>query len=110
MYGSLHMGIGYALTEDFEADGGVIRAKKMNDCGVLRAHQMPEMELIFIEEAGPRVPVRCPRRGRDWVGADGARDRRSTLPLRRHRTHAACRCAIRPPRQRSSKPNARRKS
>jgi xanthine dehydrogenase molybdenum-binding subunit len=56
MYGSLHMGIGYALTEDFEADGGVIRAKKMNDCGVLRAHQMPEMELIFIEEADPECP------------------------------------------------------
>jgi xanthine dehydrogenase molybdenum-binding subunit len=56
MYGSLHMGIGYALTEDFEADGGVIRAKKMNDCGVLRSHQMPEMELIFIEEEDPECP------------------------------------------------------
>jgi selenium-dependent xanthine dehydrogenase len=56
MYGSLHMGIGYALTEDFDADGGVIRAKKMNDCGVLRAHQMPEMELIFIEEPDPECP------------------------------------------------------
>jgi xanthine dehydrogenase molybdenum-binding subunit len=56
MYGSLHMGIGYALTEDFEAEGGVIHAKKMNDCGVLRAHQMPEMELIFIEEADPECP------------------------------------------------------
>jgi xanthine dehydrogenase molybdenum-binding subunit len=56
MYGSLHMGIGYALTEDFEADGGVIRAKKMNDCGVLRSHQMPEMELIFVEEQDPECP------------------------------------------------------
>ncbi|HEY3393204.1 MAG TPA: molybdopterin cofactor-binding domain-containing protein, partial [Lacipirellulaceae bacterium] len=56
MFGSLHMGIGYALTEDFEADGGMIRAKKMNDCGVLRAHQMPEMELIFIEEPDPECP------------------------------------------------------
>jgi xanthine dehydrogenase molybdenum-binding subunit len=56
MYGSLHMGVGYALTEDFAADGGVIRAKKMNDCGVLRAHQMPEMELIFIEEPDPECP------------------------------------------------------
>jgi xanthine dehydrogenase molybdenum-binding subunit len=56
MYGSLHMGIGYALTEDFEANGGVIRAEKMNDCGVLRAHQMPEMELIFIEEPDPECP------------------------------------------------------
>jgi xanthine dehydrogenase molybdenum-binding subunit len=56
MYGSLHMGIGYALTEDFETDRGVISAKKMNDCGVLRSHQMPEMELIFIEEADPECP------------------------------------------------------
>jgi xanthine dehydrogenase molybdenum-binding subunit len=56
MFGSLHMGIGYALTEDFEAEGGVIRAKKMNDCGVLRSHQMPEMELIFIEEPDPECP------------------------------------------------------
>jgi xanthine dehydrogenase molybdenum-binding subunit len=56
MYGSLHMGIGYALTEDFEADGGVILAKKMNDCGVLRSHQMPEMELIFVEEQDPECP------------------------------------------------------
>ncbi len=56
MYGSLHMGIGYALTEDFEAENGVIVAKKMNDCGVLRAHQMPEMELIFIEEEDPECP------------------------------------------------------
>ncbi|MCI0335380.1 MAG: molybdopterin-dependent oxidoreductase [Planctomycetes bacterium] len=56
MYGSLHMGIGYALTEDFEAANGVILAKKMNDCGVLRSHQMPEMELIFIEEEDPECP------------------------------------------------------
>ncbi len=56
MYGSLHMGIGYALTEDFEAEGGVIHAKKMNDCGVLRSHQMPEMDLIFVEEQDPECP------------------------------------------------------
>ena len=28
----------------------------MNDCGVLRSHQMPEMELIFVEEADPECP------------------------------------------------------
>ena len=28
----------------------------MNDCGVLRAHQMPEMELIFVEEEDPECP------------------------------------------------------
>ncbi len=56
MYGSLHMGIGYALTEDFEVEGAEIQAKKINDCGVLRAHQMPEMELMFIEEPDPECP------------------------------------------------------
>ena len=56
MYGSLHMGIGYGLTEDFEVEGSEILAKKMNDCGVLRSHQMPEMELIFIEEEDPECP------------------------------------------------------
>ncbi len=56
MYGSLHMGIGYALTEDFEAEAGVPLAKKMNDCGVLRSHQMPEMDLIFVEEEDPECP------------------------------------------------------
>ena len=28
----------------------------MNDCGVLRSHQMPEMELIFVEEEDPECP------------------------------------------------------
>lgn len=56
MYGSLHMGIGYALSEDFEVKDSIIRAEKINDCGVLRAHQMPEMELMFIEEPDPECP------------------------------------------------------
>ena len=56
MYGSLHMGIGYALTEDFPVEDSEIQAKKLNDCGVLRAHQMPEMELIFVEEEDPECP------------------------------------------------------
>jgi xanthine dehydrogenase molybdenum-binding subunit len=56
MYGSLHMGIGYALTEECVAEEAVIQAKKMNDCGVLRSYQMPEMELIFVEEPDPECP------------------------------------------------------
>ena len=63
MYGSLHMGIGYALTEDFEVNEGHIGAQKRNDCGVLRAHQMPEMELIFIEEEDPECPFGARRVG-----------------------------------------------
>jgi xanthine dehydrogenase molybdenum-binding subunit len=109
MYGSLHMGIGYALTEDFEADGGVIRAKKMNDCGVLRAHQMPEMELIFIEEPDPECPFGA--RGVGEIGLvptapaiAGALYRydgvvRTRLPMRDSPAAAAI-----------AKPNVRRKS
>jgi selenium-dependent xanthine dehydrogenase len=56
IYGSLHMGIGYALTERFELERGVVQASKINDCGVLRAHQMPEMEIEFVQVADPDCP------------------------------------------------------
>ncbi len=54
--GSIHMGLGYALTENFVCEGGFIKAKKINDCGVLRAEHMPEVEVIFIEEPDPVCP------------------------------------------------------
>ncbi|MBL1216432.1 MAG: selenium-dependent xanthine dehydrogenase [Planctomycetes bacterium] len=57
IYGSLHMGIGYALTEDLPVDAeGRLIARRINDCGVLRAHQMPEMEVIIVEEPEPDGP------------------------------------------------------
>ena len=108
MYGSLHMGIGYALTEDFEAEDGVILAKKMNDCGVLRSHQMPEMELIFVEEEDPECPHRRPRRRRDRPRPHRPVHRRRALQIRRHRPHAAPH-ARSPAAQAITKPNVRRK-
>jgi xanthine dehydrogenase molybdenum-binding subunit len=54
--GSVHMGLGYALTEDFPCEGGHISAKRLNDLGILRAHHMPEVECIFVEEADPETP------------------------------------------------------
>ena len=54
--GSVHMGLGYALTEDFICEEGEIQMQDINACGVLRAHHMPEIEVIIIE-----VPVLiCP--------------------------------------------------
>jgi len=50
IYGAVHMGTGYALTENFPIINGEVQAKRINDCGVLRAHQMPEVEVILIEE------------------------------------------------------------
>ena len=65
-------GLGYALTEDFVVEGGHIQTDTIKSLGVLRAHQMPEIELIFIEEPDPEMAVRRPRRRRDRSRADGA--------------------------------------
>jgi CO/xanthine dehydrogenase Mo-binding subunit len=54
--GSVHMGLGYALTEDFVCEGGEIQAEDINACGVLRAHHMPEVEVIFVEAPDPECP------------------------------------------------------
>ena len=56
MEGSIHMGLGYALSEDFVVDGGQIVTDTIKSIGVLRAHQMPEMEFLFIEEPDPECP------------------------------------------------------
>ncbi len=48
--GSLHMGLGYALSEDFPCTDGVPDSLKLKDCGVLRAHETPELEVILVEE------------------------------------------------------------
>jgi len=55
MEGSIHMGLGYALTEDFVCEGGHIQTDTIKSIGVLRAHQMPELEFIFIEEPDPET-------------------------------------------------------
>jgi selenium-dependent xanthine dehydrogenase len=48
--GSLHMGLGYALSEDFPCTGGVPDSLRLKDCGVLRAHETPDLEVILVEE------------------------------------------------------------
>ncbi len=54
--GSVHMGLGYALTEDFVCEEGEIQMEDINSCGVLRAHHMPEVEVILIEVPDPECP------------------------------------------------------
>ncbi len=54
--GSVHMGLGYALTEDFPMTGAHPNSTRLRKCGVLRAHQTPEIEVIGVEvpdEHGP---------------------------------------------------------
>jgi aldehyde oxidoreductase len=54
--GAIHMGLGYALTEAFLVRDGVIQSKDVRSLGVLRAHQMPQIEVIFVEEPDPETP------------------------------------------------------
>ena len=54
--GSIHMGLGYALTEEFRVEGGVPQTMTVNSQGLLRARHMPEVELILIEDKHPGGP------------------------------------------------------
>lgn len=54
--GALHMGMGYALTEDLPMKDGRPLSLKFNDIGIIRASAMPEMEIIGVEEKDPVGP------------------------------------------------------
>lgn len=54
--GALHMGMGYALTEDLLLRNGRPVSMKFKDLGILRANEMPGLEVIGIEEKDPVGP------------------------------------------------------
>ena len=54
--GSIHMGLGYALTEELQLKDGCIASKDLRALGILRAKDMPEIECIFIEDNEPAGP------------------------------------------------------
>ena len=54
--GSLHMGLGYAISEDLPMEGGYFKSTRLRQCGILRAKEMPEIEVIGVEVADPYGP------------------------------------------------------
>ncbi len=54
--GSVHMGLGFALTEELPCKEGMPVTHKLRDIGVLRARDMPEVEVILVEEHEPEGP------------------------------------------------------
>ncbi|MCP3918138.1 MAG: selenium-dependent xanthine dehydrogenase [bacterium] len=54
--GSIHMGLGYALTEDLECEGGWPTTYKLREIGVLRARDMPEIDVTLVEDHEPEGP------------------------------------------------------
>jgi len=55
--GSVHMGLGYALTEDFPADDrGFPTNMTLRSLGILRAKDVPPIDVMLIEVPQPRAP------------------------------------------------------
>jgi CO/xanthine dehydrogenase Mo-binding subunit len=54
--GSIHMGLGYAISEDLEQENSIPKSTRLRKCGILRAKQMPKMEIIGIEVPDPHGP------------------------------------------------------
>ncbi|MBN2236268.1 MAG: selenium-dependent xanthine dehydrogenase [Bacteroidales bacterium] len=91
--GAIHMGLGYALSEDFPMKNGYPKSLKLKDVGVLRAHHMPEIVVKGVEVRDPVGPY-----GAKGVGEIGLvptaaavanafyqfdKNRRYTLPLQK---------------------------
>ena len=56
--GSIHMGLGYALTEDFPSDPstGFPTNMTLRSLGILRAKDVPAMDVILVERPQPNAP------------------------------------------------------
>ena len=54
--GSIHMGLGYAITEDLPLEAGIPKSTMLRKCGIMRAKEMPEMEIIGVEVPDPHGP------------------------------------------------------
>ncbi len=48
--GAVHMGLGYALTENLPMKNSQLISDKLKDVGVLRIHQTPKIKVIGVEE------------------------------------------------------------
>ena len=57
LHGGIMMGLGYALSEELSYDEkGALRQRRLGDCGLFRADQMPEIQTEFLdsyESTGP---------------------------------------------------------
>jgi xanthine dehydrogenase molybdenum-binding subunit len=66
IHGSIHMGLGYALTEELPCPDGMPATIKLRDLGVLRARDMPQVDVILVEDPEPEGP--CGAKGVGEIG------------------------------------------
>lgn len=55
--GGVQMGLGYALTEELRCEDGMPVSFKLRDLGVLRARDMPQVDVILVEDPEPEGPM-----------------------------------------------------
>lgn len=54
--GSIHMGLGYALSEELVLENGIPKSTRLRKCGILRAKETPEIVVIGVEVPDPHGP------------------------------------------------------
>ncbi len=54
--GSVLMGLGYALKEEFVVEKGIFKSRTYKGCGIPTIHDMPSIEVIIIEDPEPIGP------------------------------------------------------
>ncbi|MBK7107225.1 MAG: selenium-dependent xanthine dehydrogenase [Ignavibacteriae bacterium] len=54
--GSVHMGLGYAISEELVLENGKPKSTKLRKMGVLRAKETPQIEVIGVEVEDPNGP------------------------------------------------------
>jgi xanthine dehydrogenase molybdenum-binding subunit len=54
--GSVHMGLGYALSEEMVCVDGMPATFRIRDMGVIRSRDMPDVEVILVEDPQPDGP------------------------------------------------------
>jgi CO/xanthine dehydrogenase Mo-binding subunit len=54
--GSIHMGLGYAISEEMPMQNGRPTSTRLRKMGILRAKEMPEVEVIGVEVPDPYGP------------------------------------------------------
>jgi CO/xanthine dehydrogenase Mo-binding subunit len=103
IHGGIHMGLGYALTEELVVDRGQVLTASFMDYALVRADEMPEIAVRFIESVDPEGPFGAKGLGESGVipvaaavanavhDAVGARIRQ--LPLTPARVFAALEAA-----------------
>ena len=82
--GAIHMGLGYALTEELPCVDGMPATFKLREIGVLRARDMPEIEVILVEDPEPEGPFGAKGVGEIGLVPDGRGGGRRARGVRRH--------------------------